>query len=179
MRIVVTFAYCALLAGCDAAPAGPAAMVKLSAATETVEAAGPDLVGDYLCTVAEKASIEGNHTEYSPPPKAVIEDRLPTRFRIRIANEERQGLRVIELPYQGADRDGTEWHTENSVIHSPYSWNGTSFSSTEKGSEAFFVLGPTVHSSDDGNLAFHHSGFEWAGGEDNFLSIRWGRCRKT
>ena len=45
--------------------------------------------------------------------------------------------------------------------------------------EGFFVLGPTVHSGVDGDLSFYHSGFEWAGGEDRFLSIRWGRCKKS
>lgn len=167
-----------LLAACDAAQ--PVATVELQRPTAAAQDSAPDRpsAGDYRCTVAEKASIESNHTEGSPPPVAVIEQRLPTRFLIRIAAGPDNALLLTELPYDGADRDQREWHTPSSVIHGTYSWSGDSFRSDEDGEEAFFALHPTVHSNADGDLSFYHSGFEWAGGEDTYLSIRWGRCRK-
>lgn len=167
-----------LLAACDAPQ--PVATVELQrpAIAEQPGAADRPSTGDYRCTVAEKASIESNHTEGSAPPVAVIEERMPTRFTIRIAAGPDNALQLTELPYDGADRDQREWHTPSSVIHGTYSWSGDSFRSDEDDEEAFFALRPTVHSNVDGNLSFYHSGFEWAGGEDTYLSIRWGRCRR-
>lgn len=135
--------------------------------------------GDYICTVTEKASIASIHLEDAGPPKAIVDDQLPTRFKLRIARSGQFGdkFRLIEVPYNGDDRDLTDWHTTNSVLHGPYVGNGKSFLGTGDNANAFFVLGPTIHSNDDGVLAFYHSGFEWAGGEDTKLSIRWGRCK--
>jgi hypothetical protein len=182
MRSVLAFGICATIAGCDA-PSEP----RLASEKGAFDGAGARIadvrmVGEYLCTVAEKASIESLHLEGAGPPTAVVDDRLPTRFRLGISEGKganAQELRLVELPYEGADRDPTEWHTANTVLHSAYVGDGRSFISTERDAEDFFVLGPTVHSSVDGDLAFYHSGFEWAGGEDAFLSIRWGRCKKS
>ena len=151
--------------------------------TEQASLLNTKTVGEYLCTVAEKASIESNHTEGAGPPAAVAYDTPATRFRIGISKVQsggQQRLQLDELPFDGAGRDTTDWHTPNSVLHAPYLGDGQSFHATEEDAEAFFVLGgPTVHSNADGNLSFYHSGFEWAGGEDTYLSVRWGRCKKT
>ena len=142
----------------------------------------PEAIGDYLCTVAEKASIESSHLEDSGPPKAVLNDQLPTRFMVRISAETingRSSLRLIELPYDGPHRDPSEWQTPNSVLHSPYFGNGERFRSTDEYDAGSFVLHPTIHTGPDGDFSFYHSGFEAAGGEDSILSIRWGRCKKA
>lgn len=136
------------------------------------------IADEYICTVAEKASIASIHLEGAGPPKAMVDDRLPTRFKIRITGEGEQ-FRLEEIPYGGTDRDPMEWHTGNSILHSSYMGDGNNFSATGGDKEAFFVIGPTIHTSKDGVISFYHSGFEWAGGEDTNLSIRWGRCKPT
>lgn len=178
MRIIAIFFIYMIIPGCSSPPTRTAA--DESQVLEPREAATVDagMIGDYLCTVAEKASIESSHLEGSGPPAASIDTRGPTRFKVRISQVDEREMRLTELPYDGKDRDPVEWHTPNSVIHQTYSGDGKSFSSTEKGAEAFFVIGPTAHANPDGNLKFYHSGFEWAGGEDNSLSIRWGRCNR-
>lgn len=177
MRIIAIFFICMVTLGCSSPPA--TATAEKSRALASGEAATVDagMIGEYLCTVAEKASIERLHLEGSGPPAASIDTRASTRFKVRISQIDERTMRLTELPYDGADRDRIEWHTQNSVIHQTYSGDGKSFSSTEKDAEAFFVIGSTVHSNPDGNLEFYHSGFEWAGGEDTSLSIRWGRCK--
>lgn len=138
----------------------------------------PVEAGEYLCTVARKISIAQTHLEDAPPPAAMIEESQPTRFPIAISVEDEGDYRLVELPYDGSDRDQTEWHTDMSVIHGKYRGDGRSFESTTAGQEGFFVIGRTVHANTDGDLGFYHSGFEWAGGEDISLSSRWGRCKK-
>ena len=149
-------------------------------AVAEIKITSENIVGDYLCTVAEKASIESLHLEGAGPPKAFIDDTLPTRFKIRISlnKSTEHEFRLIELPYYHADRDPTEWHTSNSILHSTYIGNEGSFLSTEKNAEAFFVFEKTVHISDDGAYQFYHAGFEWRGSEDTNLSARWGRCKQ-
>jgi hypothetical protein len=84
---------------------------------------------------------------------------------------EGQGFTAIETPYSGADRDPCEWHTANSVLHSAYvSEDGQDFVATED--RAFLRI--TVLR--DGALRFYHSGFDYPGGEDTNLSVRWGTC---
>ncbi|VWX60994.1 hypothetical protein [Sphingorhabdus sp. 109] len=140
--------------------------------------AQPDLVGNYLCTIVEKASIATTHLEGAPPPKAFIDDQLPTRFGLRITSDDENPAtyKMAEIRYQGPDLDPIEWHTENSVLHSVYVGDGVTFKASD--SEAFVTFHATVHSNEDGDFSFHHAGFEWAGGEDGHLSIRWGRCKK-
>lgn len=138
----------------------------------------PGLVGDYLCTIVEKASIGTTHLEGAPPPKAFINDRLLMRFGLRITydGKDRSTYKMVEIPYEGPDRDLTDWHTENSVLHSVYVGDGTTFKATD--SDGFVRFHATVHSNEDGGFSFSHGGYEWAGGEDGHLSIRWGRCKK-
>lgn len=182
MRSFVAFLSCLILLGCGAssAPEADSAVRAPSSGSDSSKVA--QIVGQYLCTVAAKASIESLHLEDSGPPVAVAQNQLATRFKIRISEALSDGknrLRLDEVPYNGADRDPSEWHTSNQVLHSSYLGNGDSFHATGEDSEAFFTLRPTVHKSVDGELAFHHSGFEWAGGEDQLLSVRWGRCRRA
>lgn len=181
MRASLDFCLLVLMSGCGEVPSQNEGVSTLAEADNSL----PDqvqMVGKYLCTVSEKASIARLHLEDAPPPAAMSESRISTKFRIGI-NEQKIGggtrLQLVELPYDGPDRDPYEWHTQNSVIHNPYVGNGTSFQSSDAAAEGFFVLSPTIHSNADGDLEFYHSGFEWAGGEDTVLSVRWGRCKRT
>jgi hypothetical protein len=133
----------------------------------------------YLCTVAEKAGIQSSHREGAPPPSAFAIDGPPTRFKMRIAphRDGAEKYRLVELAYDGADRDPAEWDDENSVLHGEHVGDGGDFPAVE--GQAFFTLKRTIHRNSDGDIAFYHAGFEAAGGEDTYLSVRWGRCRKT
>ena len=182
MRMLIALVTSMALYGCDESlELTTDSLTAISEAERTLPNSF-EMVGRYLCTVAEKASIESLHLEDAGPPTAVSQRNVATRFRIEISKQEdgqSDKLSLVELNYDGPDRDPTEWQTRNSVLHSSYVGNGSGFQSTDAEFEGFFVLGPTVHSNADGDLAFYHSGFEWAGGEDTYLSIRWGRCKKT
>ncbi len=151
MRPFLAFAVVATLA-CTTTPA-------LSAETR-----------DYVCTVEQKAGIGAVHLEDAGAPEAFIETETPTRFSIRITGEG-QHFVAIETPYSGADRDRYEWHTPNTVLHSAYeSDDGRDFVAVED--QAFL----RVTTMRDGSLRFYHSGFEYPGGVDTNLSVRWGTC---
>lgn len=145
---------------------------------ETAYSVTPLEPGEYLCTVAQKTAIAQTHLEGGPPPTAMIDNTSPTRFPIAVSVTEEGDYRLVELPYDGPDRDQSEWHTEMSVLHGEYRGDGERFRSTGEWEQGFFVIHRTLHSNADGDLGFHHAGFEWAGGEDHSLSSRWGRCRK-
>ncbi|MES2001985.1 MAG: hypothetical protein V4444_06720 [Pseudomonadota bacterium] len=83
---------------------------------------------------------------------------------------------MIEIAYEGPDRDRAEWEDKNSVLHSAYFGNGTDFYAADR--PAFMTLYRTRPGHSDGDIAFYHSGFEYPGGEDENLAVRWGRCRK-
>jgi hypothetical protein len=169
------------MSGCGEFPA----QSKIDSAPAETDILHPDqlhMVGEYLCTVSEKASIARQHLEDAAPPAAVSQNGISTKFRIGISEQENEGetgLQLVELPYGGPDRDPYEWHTQDSVIHNPYVGDGRRFLSSDKEAEGFFVLGPTMQSNADGDLEFYQSGFEWAGGEDTLLSVRWGRCKRA
>ena len=135
--------------------------------------------GTYLCTVVEKAGLASQHREGAGPPKAINYDSPMTRFKIRISpiNGQKMRFRMVEIQYDGADRDDAEWQTENSVLHSEYRGDGNSFVASKD--KAFLSLGKTLHKNSDGDFEFYHAGFEYPGGEDTKLSMRWGRCKKV
>lgn len=147
-------------------------------AQASVAAAKYDNSGTYLCTVSEKAGITSQHREGAGPPSAIKYDDSVTRFKMQISpiNLEQFQFRLIELPYDGGDRDKAEWHTEHSVLHGEYRGDGNSFVASKD--QAFFAFGKTDHKNSDGNFEFYHAGFEYPGGEDTKLSARWGRCKK-
>jgi len=136
------------------------------------------LIGAYVCTVKQKASIASRHMAGSGEPKAAIDSDLPKRFSINIKSHNIPfiGLQVDETPYAGSDRDRVEYHTENSVLHSSYSGAGPEFSANQD--QGRFWLGKAATSDSDGDYEFYHSGFEYPGGEDTKLSIRWGYCKR-
>lgn len=135
--------------------------------------------GVYLCTVSAKAGIGSIHIEGSGPPEAFAVNRAATRFKMRITrNRSRtKPFRMVEIAYDGSDRDQAEWEDENSVLHSAYLGNGTDFYAVDD--PAFITLYRINPGHADGNIAFYHSGFEHPGGEDENLAVRWGRCRKV
>jgi hypothetical protein len=183
MWVPATLCFSMALAGCDSPTKASVMVADRSETSEAIEHSDDELIGEYLCTVARRAALERIHVEDAGPPEATTEplfgSRPPTRFRIGISRGEGATLHLTELRYAGTDRDQTEWHTPNSVIHSRYSGSGGSFTSAPEDPEAFFVLGSPVGSHADGNREFYHSGFAWAGGEDSVVSVRWGRCKKT
>ena len=152
---------------------GAAAITQASVAT-----AKYDNSGTYLCTVSEKAGIASQHREGAGPPFAMKYDPPLTRFKMQITpvNVKEFRFRLAELHYEGEDRDGAEWHTENSVLHGEYQGDGNSFTASKD--QAFFAFGKTDHKNSDGDFEFYHAGFEYPGGEDTKLSTRWGRCKK-
>ncbi|MCA8906280.1 MAG: hypothetical protein H6847_13010 [Hyphomonas sp.] len=132
--------------------------------------AGPVTPGDYLCEVKQKAGIRSYHLENSGPPEAYVDSEVPTRFLIRVAEAGGSGgLSVSELPYDGDLRDQHLWQTDSTVLHGTYHGDGFDFRSDE---DALF----TISSRPDGVAPFYHMGFEYLGGEDTFLSVRWGTC---
>jgi len=136
-------------------------------------------VGDYLCTVSEKASISSTHLENAGPPTAVIDKHLPTRFRMRISpvKHPKGKFQLTEINYKGTDFDQMSWHTIKSIFHGPYFGDGSRFVANDE-TDGVFSISQTRHANKDGDLSFYHSGFEWAGGDDTRLSIRWGRCKR-
>ena len=156
-----------------------AMLVGAAAAIQSSMAAAKyDNSGTYLCTVSERAGIASIHLEGAGPPRAIKVDGPPTRFKMQISpiNLKEFQFRLVELPYDGEDRDQAEWQDENSVLHSEYHGDGNSFAALED--QAFFSFGKTDHKNSDGDYEFYHAGFESPGGEDTNLSIRWGRCKK-
>ena len=138
-----------------------------------------DNSGTYLCTVAEKAGLSERHLEGAGPPRAINYPSPMTRFRMRISpiDHKKMHFSLVEIAYDGADRDDAEWHTDNSVLHGEYRGDGNSF--TARKDQAFFAFGKTRHKNGDGDYEFYHAGFEYPGGEDTKLSVRWGRCKKV
>ena len=136
-----------------------------------------EVAGDYICTISENVGIASAHTEGSGPPKAFTDSLTPWRFKMRITREaeDKSQYRMIELPYTSPDRNVYEWHTENSVLHSPYIGDGVEFAALED--QAFVSFHKTIHENEDGDMSFYHAGFAWAGGEDSRLLARWGRCK--
>jgi hypothetical protein len=146
-----------------------AVLVLLSA--QTAHARGP--AGDYICTVEQKAGIGALHLEGSGPPRAFVANKPRTRFAIRISppTAKERRYRMVERPYSGRDRDRHVWHTPNAVLHSAYlSADGEAFVAVED--QAFLQLSPVS----SGSFHFYHAGFEYPGGVDANLSVRWGTC---
>jgi hypothetical protein len=149
------------------------------AATTPGHAQKPIGVGVYLCTVLEKAGIRGIHLEGAGPPAAFGGKSAPKRFKVQISPNRNRAkpYRIVEIGYDGSDRDQAEWEDENSVLHSRYLGNGNDFYAVD--GPAFLTLYRTLPGNADGDIGFYHSGFEHPGGEDTNLSVRWGRCRKA
>jgi hypothetical protein len=134
---------------------------------------GNALGGDYICTVPQKAGIEAVHVEGAASPRAFVAGDPATRFAIRITaptTKDRQ-YRIVESPYSGPDRDRREYQTPNSVLHGAYVSNdGEAFTAVED--QAFLRVGSRTNRA----IWFYHAGFEYPGGEDTNLSVRWGTC---
>lgn len=137
-------------------------MLPLTASAQTVEP------GNYLCTVDQRAGVGGNHLEGSGPPTGYLDKQPRIRFRISIARG--PGFTVVELPYEGPDASGYVWQDDKAVLHSTYLGDGYAF--TAKDDQAFLRMATMVK----GVVWFYHAGFEYAGGEDVALSVRYGTC---
>lgn len=130
------------------------------------------ITGTYSCTVFEKAGIASTHLENSAPPEAFAEHDVRSTFAIEIQETESVALPylVIETLDRGKNPDRTEYDSEFSLLHSPYHGDGANF--TAKEDQGFLRLFFRL----DGNLSFYHAGFEYPGGVDVRLSVRFGEC---
>ncbi len=131
------------------------------------------MLGTYLCQVTAKAGIGRTHLEGSAPPAAFVGE-AGNRLRIEILAHG-SGYLIRELPYTGADRDQSEWHTRNSLLHEDYlsgpDEDGYVSAHSAEGLLRFATSGPR-------QLWFYHAGFEYPGGEDTNLSVRYGACER-
>jgi hypothetical protein len=80
--------------------------------------------------------------------------------------------RIVETTYNGPDRSNYQWEDDNSTLHSAYVGDGRAF--VAEGGPGFMNFARDRWSD---ALQFYHAGYEYAGGEDEHLSVRWGRCR--
>lgn len=145
--------------------------VSLVLSCSAVTPAFGETLRDYICAVEQKAGIGAAHLEGSGTPQAFVSRETPTRFGMRITREEGRGSHAAETSYAGPDRDPYEWQTANSVLHGAYSSDdGENFVATED--QAFL----RILTARNGTLRFYHAGFEYPGGEDTNLSVRWGTC---
>lgn len=147
--------------------------IGFSVVVAAVAHAGDRVGGDYVCSVREKAGIATLHLEDAPPPKAFT-DRGTKRFAIRLSKSTAGDKRfsIVEIVYEGPDRDTREYQTPNAVLHSEYVGDGRDFAAVED--QGFLRLIPI----DDTRFEFYHSGFEYPGGVDADLSVRWGACER-
>jgi hypothetical protein len=130
-------------------------------------------VGSYLCSVEQKAGVRSTHLEHAGQPEAFADsDRY--RFRIEVSAGPRPGTRqIIEAPYRGAEMSRYQWEDDNSTLHTTYVGDGREFTAVDS-------LGFLSVSADrwGEGLQFYHAGFEFGGGEDRQLSVRWGQCAR-
>lgn len=131
--------------------------------------AGAVSVGSYVCSVEQKASIASTHLEGAGPPLAST-DTQAYRFRIVVAADAGR-LRIVEAPYTGADASPYQWEDENSTLHAAYLGDGRAFAEEE--GPGFLNFGRNRWGP---GLQFYHAGYEYGGGEDQSLSVRWGSC---
>lgn len=130
--------------------------------------------GSYICSVEQLASISSTHLEDADPPVASVDtDRY--RFRITISTErDTDRLIVEEAPYTGPDRSLVQWEDDNSTLHAPYAGDGYRFDAIGD-MPGFLRFTRDPRWGDD--LQFYQSSFQYAGGEDIHLNVRWGRCQ--
>jgi hypothetical protein len=147
------------------------AVAAVAFATEaTAESVQP---GFYICSVEQLASINSAHLEDADPPRAGA-GAGRYRFRISVrAERDGEGLIVEEAPYNGPDRSLSVWEDDNSTLHAPYVGSDYRFDALGE-TPGFLRFTRDLRWGDD--LQFYHAGFEFAGGEDMHLSVRWGRC---
>lgn len=127
-------------------------------------------VGTYLCTVEQTASIGSTHVEDARPPSASTNNEL-YRFRLSVSDAPDGRLRVVEVPYDATDSSRYLWEDDNSTLHSAYRGDGRAFNA--EGAPGFLNFGRDRWGD---ALQFYHSGFQYAGGEDESVAVRWGRC---
>lgn len=128
-------------------------------------------LGEYLCRVDKSVGVRGQHMEGEQSLRT-FEKETATRFKIQIVMNHAKKYVLEEVAYEGQDRDRTQWHTEDSVLHGTYVGDGFDYRSD---SDLAFLRFGSVAS--EGRVTFLHSGFEYPGGEDVSLTVRFGTCR--
>ena len=131
-----------------------------------------EISGVYTCTVDQKAGISSIHLEGADPPRAYKLHGVQTTFGMRIdySSDTDHPFVVIETEDRGEKPDRTQYHTNFSVLHGAYHGDGRDFAAADD--QAFLRL----HHQPSGKLFFYHAGFEYPGGEDVRLSVRFGQC---
>ena len=142
-----------------------AATVMLPTGVASAQSVRP---GAYLCSVEQLAGVGSVHLEGASTPDAFTSDER-YRFRLIVTQEDGR-LRIEEAPYDGPDGSPSQWEDDNSTLHSIYVGDGRAFRA-EEGS-GFLNFG----AARSGVLQFYQSGFQYAGGEDESVAVRWGRC---
>lgn len=149
-------------------------LLSLASACISSTSAGAEvgIVGEYACTVHEKAGVASIHLEDADPPKAYLEHEIQSTFGLKIEKipDEELSYEVTETEDSGDNPDRTVYHTQHSLLHSAYHGDGSDFTAIED--HAFLRL----YRRRNGGLYFYHAGFEYPGGEDVRLSVRYGEC---
>ena len=145
-----------------------AALITAVAHAESVPA------GSYTCSVEQRAGIGATHLGGDSGPQAFVDAEPAYRFRITLSDGS-EGQRVVEAPYDGPGRSRMEWHTPNSTLHAPYVRDGNVFRAT--GGEVGF-LQLSSQGEPSGRIRFYLSAFEYPGGEDKVLAVRYGHCER-
>ncbi len=138
----------------------------------TSASAEPDISGAYNCTIHQQTGISSIHLEGAAPPKAYEQPDVNTTFGMRIdtSPDGKNPFVVSETEDRGENPDRTQYHTNYSLLHSAYYGDGYDFTAAED--QAFLRL----HHQKNGSIFFYHAGFEYPGGEDVRLSVRFGEC---
>jgi hypothetical protein len=90
-----------------------------------------------------------------------------------VTSETESRLRIVEAPYDGPQRSMAQWEDDNSTLHAAYVGDGRAFKAEE--GTGFLNFGRDRWGE---GLQFFHSGFQYAGGEDESVAVRWGRCAR-
>ncbi len=146
--------------------------VLLSGALASGAAAQAVSAGSYLCSVEQQAHIGSTHLERAGPPETFSSDEV-YRFRLVVTGADGARLRIQETPYDGPQRSTAVWEDDNSALHGAYVGDGRAFTA-ERG-PGFLNFGRDRWGA---NLQFYHAGFQYAGGEDESVAVRWGRCAR-
>ncbi len=149
-----------------------ASLVAIGTLICTIARAEPDLTGNFNCTVHQQAGISSIHLEGADPPRAYEEQDVNTTFGMRIdtSPDSNNPFVASETEDRGEHPDRAQYHTNYSLLHSAYYGDGFDFTAAED--QGFLRL----HHQKNGNIFFYHSGFEYPGGEDVRLSVRFGEC---
>jgi hypothetical protein len=148
--------------------------IVLGVLTSGAAAAEPILAGAYVCDVEQRVGIGSTHLEGDAGAMGFVDEAPRYRFRMSLSDDG-EAQRAVEAPYDGSDRSQLEWHTPNSTLHAPYVGADGVLRAT--GEEIGF-LHLYADASSASRIRFYHSAFEYPGGEDTVVALRYGHCER-